>query len=381
MTSRAAARPYPAFKLLFPAATVFAVVAVPAWVLAYAGYWPSPVLGLDGLGHGHEMIFGYALAVVGGFLFTRVTRAQAVIAFIAWICGRVVFVFADTPASIAAVASLVFPAFLFWLGGRPWLRAAKTGDNAVFGLVVGAFFVAELLYQSGAADLVEDGQRRGLVLGIDLIALLLLAMGGRIIAGATSGAIQRKGSHLVGVAQPRAERAAVLALVAMTALDLFSGLFSWTQAAAGGLALVAGVVVFVRLIKWRFWTVLDVSDVACLHLGYAWLGIGLLIKAVSQILGEPAMPDAIHGIAIGALGTLTLVMMTRTTLQRSRRPLRVPRTAITAVALISTAAVLRLLASVTDVRLIALEASAVLWMAGFLTFALFLFPALFWKRS
>jgi uncharacterized protein involved in response to NO len=376
MTSRAAARPYPAFKLLFPAATVFAAVAVPVWVLAYAGLWPLPVLDLDSLGHGHEMVFGYALAVVGGFLFTRVTRAQAIIAFVAWLCGRVVFVFADTPASVATVASLAFPAFLFWLGGRPWLRAAKTADNAVFGLVVGAFFIAELLYQSGAADLVEDGQRRGLVLGVDLIALLLLAMGGRVIAAATSGAIQRKGGHIVGVAQPRAERAAVLALVAMTVLDLLA----WLPEIAGALALLAGLVVFLRLIKWRFWTVLDVSDVACLHLGYAWLGIGLLVKAAAQILGEPAMPDAIHGIAIGALGTLTVVMMTRTTLQRGRRPLAMPPTTVAAVALISAAAVLRLLASFTDVRLIALEASAALWTAGFLVFALFLFPALLARR-
>jgi uncharacterized protein involved in response to NO len=150
-------RPYPAFKLLFPAATVFAGVAVPVWVLAYAGLAPLPFLALDGLGHGHEMVFGYALAVVGGFLFTKISRAQAIIAFAAWICGRVVFVFADTPALVATVAGLAFPAFLFWLGGLPWLRAVKTGSNAVFGLVVGAFFVAELLYQSGAAGLVDDG--------------------------------------------------------------------------------------------------------------------------------------------------------------------------------------------------------------------------------
>jgi uncharacterized protein involved in response to NO len=370
-------RPYPAFKLLFPAATVFAGVAVPVWVLAYAGLAPLPFLALDGLGHGHEMVFGYALAVVGGFLFTKISRAQAIIAFAAWICGRVVFVFADTPALVATVAGLAFPAFLFWLGGLPWLRAVKTGSNAVFGLVVGAFFVAELLYQSGAAGLVDDGQSRGLALGVDLIALLLLAMGGRIIAAATSGAIQRKGGRIRGVAQPRLERTAMLALVAMTGLDLLARV----PAAAGGLALVAGLVVFARLVKWRFWTVVDVSEVACLHLGYAWLGVGLVIKAAAQILGEPALADALHGIAVGALGTLSVVMMTRATLQRSRRPLAMPCATIATIALISAAAVLRLLASVTDVRLIALEAAAVLWTAGFLAFALFLFPALLARRS
>jgi uncharacterized protein involved in response to NO len=74
-------------------------------------------------------------------------------------------------------------------------------------------------------------------------------------------------------------------------------------------------------------------------------------------------------------------MMTRATLQRSRRPLAMPCATIAAIALISAAAVLRLLAPVTDVRLIALEAAAVLWTAGFLAFALFLFPALFGRRS
>lgn len=377
MTSKPAGRTYPAFKLLFPAATVFAVVAVPVWVLAYAGLSPLSTLALDGLGHGHEMVFGYALAVVGGYLLTRITRRQAVIALAAWVCGRAVFLVPELPSAVVGPASLVFPAVLFWLGGRPWLKAAKSWDNAVFGLVVAAFFVAETLYQAGASGLIDDGQSRGLGLGLDLIALLLLAMGGRIIAAATSGAIHRKGGRIRGVAQPRLERTAVLALAAMTALDLLV----WLPEIAGCLALVAGLVVFVRLIRWRFWTVLGVSDVACLHLGYAWLGVGLLIKAAAQILGEPALADALHGIAVGALGTLTVVMMTRTTLQRSRRPLTMPPTAIAAVALISAAAIVRLLASFPDIRFIALDASSAMWTAGFLVFALFLFPALFWKRS
>jgi uncharacterized protein involved in response to NO len=74
-------------------------------------------------------------------------------------------------------------------------------------------------------------------------------------------------------------------------------------------------------------------------------------------------------------------MMTRTTLQRSRRPLAMPPAAIAAIALISAAAVSRLLASVIDQRLFAIEAAAILWTAGFLIFALFLFPALLAKRS
>jgi len=75
------------------------------------------------------------------------------------------------------------------------------------------------------------------------------------------------------------------------------------------------------------------------------------------------------------------VMMTRTTLQRSRRPLAMPPTAIAAVALLSIAAVSRLLASFPGIKSVAIEASAVLWTAGFLVFAVFLLPALFWKRS
>ena len=139
MTSKAAARPYPAFKLLFPAATLFAVVAVPVWVLAFAGFSPLPFLALDGLGHGHEMVFGYALAVVGGYLLTRISRRQAIAALAAWACGRAAFLAPNLPTAVAAAASLAFPAVLFWLGGRPWLRAAKSWDNAVFGLVVAAF--------------------------------------------------------------------------------------------------------------------------------------------------------------------------------------------------------------------------------------------------
>jgi uncharacterized protein involved in response to NO len=114
------------------------------------------------------------------------------------------------------------------------------------------------------------------------------------------------------------------------------------------------------------------ADVAILHLGYAWLALGLILKAAAQILGALALSDALHGITIGALGTLSIAMMTRVSLQRSRRPVVMPPLVLSAVALISIAAALRLAAVWPAIRPVTIDAAAACWTLAFLAVVLFL---------
>lgn len=362
----AVARPAPAFAVFFPVASVFAAAVVPAWVLEYAGVLGSPAAG-GMLRHGHEMVFGYALAVAGGYLLTRVSRHQLVVAVAAWLAGRAASWGLPLPGALAAAAGLAFPLVLLQLGGRQYLRAAKTMRNAVIGLVIGAFTLAEAVYFGGRLGVIAGGEALGLGLGVDLIILLLFVMGGRVIAAATSGAIQRRGDYLAGVAQPRLERLGVLALIAMAVGD--AAALPVLSAVAGA---VAGGVILVRLVRWRFWTVLGDAAVSLLHLGYAWLGGGLLLLSLAQAGLGMAPPDALHAVMIGGLGTLTMVMMARVTLQRTRRPIVIPASVIAAVVAVTVAAVARIWFGWGGTGLAAVVLAAAAWSGGFLAFTLFL---------
>jgi uncharacterized protein involved in response to NO len=367
----------PAHTLLFPAATVFAALAVPLWALQYSGLLgPPPGFG-PGAWHGHEMIFGYALAVVGGFLVTRASGTAVLALVCAWVAGRVVFLSVDLPPLVEGVVLLAYPVCLFAFAGVPFLRGAKSWQNRVFAPLIAAFALAELAYLTGVLGPLAGGQGRGLVLGLDLVTLLLFVMGGRVISAATSGAIRRKSGLVTRRAQPRLEALGVAALVTLIVLDFLGGPAAATAAAA----LMAAAVVMARLVRWRVWEVIDCVPVSSLHLGYAWLGLGLALRASSEAFGAPGPVDAFHGVTVGALGTLTLAMMARVSLQRGRWLIAFPPTVVAAIALVTAATLFRLLAAVPEVRLAMVAAAAVCWSAAFVAFAAFLFRLYLLSRT
>lgn len=366
--AKAASRTVPAHAVLFPAATVFAALAVPLWALQYAGVLgPPPGFG-PGAWHGHEMIFGYALAVVGGFLVTRASRMAVLALVCAWVAGRVVFLSVDLPPLVEGIVLLAYPVCLFTLGGVPFLRGAKSWQNRIFAPLIAAFALAELAYLTGAFGALAGGEGRGLVLGLDLVTLLLFVMGGRVISAATSGAVRRKSGLVTRRAQPRLEALGLASLVTLAVLDFLGGPAVATAAAALGSA----AVVMARLVRWRAWQVTGFVPVSSLHLGYAWLGLGLALRASSEAYGAPGPVDAFHGVAVGALGTLTLAMMARVSLQRGRWEIAFPATVVAAVVLITAATLFRLLAAVPEVRPGMVAAAAVCWSAAFVAFACFL---------
>ncbi len=343
------------FLLFFVAAAVFAVLAVPLWTAVSMGLWPLP---LPAYWHGHEMVFGFALAVVGGYLLTGPSRPAALLVFAAWLGGRAA---PFMPGLAGVPLALAYPLALFLLAGMPFLRAAKSLDNAVFGPVVGAFLVAEVIFQLGALGVVRLGEEIGLVLAIDLLALLMFAMGGRIIAAATSGALRRQGMPIRGAAQARLERIGVVALIAMTALDAWPPM----GPASGALAAGAGAIAFVRLARWRIWRVSGLWEVSALHLGYLWLGAALAAKGLVQIASPGLVFEALHALAVGAFGVLATTMMVRASAQRSRRPIARPAGAAAAVVLVALAAALRLAAPIAEEPTVLLAAAAALWAFAF----------------
>lgn len=151
---------------------------IPLWVLAYSGITAACADCDPFARHAHELLFGYALAVVGGFLFTKVGKGALAVAFICWLAARVA-VFADLePTPVTAALALAFPVCVFLFAGLPFLKAARTAHNAVFAPVLGAFMFAELVFQLGSLGWLTEGERRGVYLALDLVTLLLFVMGG-----------------------------------------------------------------------------------------------------------------------------------------------------------------------------------------------------------
>lgn len=355
------------FAPFFFAATLTGMVAVPVWVAAYLGI-DGPWAGLTSAHwHGHEMIFGYALAVLGGYLLTRVTWRVLVLLFLAWAAGRFAgLAGAALPPLFSALLALLYPAALVYYAGGPFFRAAKRVRSAVPGLLMAGFFIAELIFQAGALGLLPGGEWIALVLGVDLIVLMMFLMGGRVTAAATSGAIQARGRYLPGIAQQRLELAGLVTLLAMTAIDL-SGFVPWL---AGLLAALASALLVVRLYRWQVWTVVDALDISALHLGYVFLAAGLAFKALAGITGWIGYFNATHGITVGALGVLSLTIMGRVTTQRTSGLRSLPFMVRAAIALIAVATVARLLALDPGLRLDMLIWASIAWTLGMALFAI-----------
>ncbi|MGB8273954.1 MAG: NnrS family protein, partial [Alphaproteobacteria bacterium] len=186
-----------AHRILFPVAVGFALIAVPLWLGRFLlGIGPAPGGGIPW--HGHEMVFGYALAVVGGYLMTRISRPALAAVCACWLAGRLGVLVPDVPAVLDMALALAYPVSLFVVAGLPFLRAAKTGRNAVFAPLLASFAVAAFIAHSGLG---HDAGRRGVLFGLDLLTMLLFVMGGRIMAAATSGAWRRRGQRARNVAQ------------------------------------------------------------------------------------------------------------------------------------------------------------------------------------
>jgi uncharacterized protein involved in response to NO len=202
-----------------------------------------------------------------------------------------------------------------------------------------------------------------LLLALDLFTLLMLMMGGRVIPPAVAGHFYRRGQFLEARVQPRLERAVILLMIATLLLDPIPA--AWPL--VGLMALATAAVTALRLSRWRLWEVLDQPNLWTLGLAYLWLIPGLALKGIAQVTGALPLNEALHGITVGGLGTLTLVMMARTRLQRTHVGVARFGDIGVAAVLVGVAALLRIAAPLAGAGFYMplLWASASAWLAAF----------------
>ncbi len=356
------------FRPFFLAASLFAVVVVPVWWMVWTGAWTlqSPFQPLDW--HIHEMIFGYAAAVIAGFLFTAVpnwsgrkpTRGWPLVGLFAlWVIGRVA-VAGLLPLGAFGVA-IVDCAFLLVIGAMVLFEivAARNWRNLIVVVPIGLLCVANITFHAEAigAGQADIGRR----LGLAVILFLITLIGGRIIPSFTRNWLAKQGVTDMPKPFGRFDLGAIVAggaaLIAWVAQPSVS--FS------GALLALAGLLHFVRLSRWRGTAVLRSPLLLMLHIAYGFLPAGLLLTSAAAF-GKIPPAAGLHLLGIGAVGGMTVAVMMRATLGHTNRPLVAGPGLTLAFTLICGAAVVRaVLSEIAIMNIDGIAIAALFWTLGF----------------
>ena len=306
------------FRPFYLLGALFAALVLPLWLALYAGGVElAPVLpGM--LWHGHEMVFGFAVAIIAGFLLTagqvwsglptpKGGRLAALVAL--WLAGRLAM-FSGMPI-LAAVVDLAFLPTLAVVIGRLLYRA-RNRRNYFAPFLLLALAAANVLVHAGAHLWFDVEPLIGLHLGVALITVLETVIAGRIVPSFTANALKT-----VPWRNPWCDRAAVV----LTALALFAWAVGAPPGGVGVLALPAAAVQLVRIWGWRPWPTRTTPLLWILHLAHGWIVVALLVLGLAAFgLADPAA--TLHILSVGAMAGLIIGMITRTALGHTGRPLK-----------------------------------------------------------
>ena len=367
------------FRPLYLLAALFAALGVPLWIAQFAGLLPGPANLPAVLWHGHEMVYGFAIAVIAGFLFTAGQNWTGLPTPKGWklaaICGLWFAARIANWAAPALIAMTLDAAFLLSvmvpLASVLW-RSGNTRNLFVLAVLT-AFLVANSLFHLALPGKLPFDPRTPLHFAIFVIVILESVIAGRVVPMFTANAVR-------GVRQWRNEQLDALAIAA-TAAALLLVLGKAGAGLTAAACTVAAVLQAARLAGWNPWATRHNPMLWILHLAYAWIPAGLLLLAFGA-LGRVPESAGLHALTVGSMGGLIIGMMTRTARGHTARPLRADRADIACYALVLSAALLRvglpLLQPAWNVG--AVLASAALWSAGFGLYALRYAPVLLRPR-
>ena len=325
------------------------------------------------------MIFGFLPAVIAGFLFTAMPNwtdrppikgLPLMVLWALWLAGRLVIAIPWPPPFVCAI---VDGAFLIALAIIVWREIAigNAWDRSPIGMLISLYAVANLLFHVRAlSDAATDLPER---MALSVIILLLALIGGRVIPSFTLDFLSERGiAKTTSVLFPFRRCVDPSCCHGRYRLDGPAG-----NAGTGWLLVVAGMVNLVRLLRWYGWMAWREPLVLILHLGYGWLAMSLLILGGSSLGLGLRQEDAVHALTTGAVGTMTLAIMTRASLGHTGRPRHAGPMTVMIYVLVNLGAILRVFGPATDLSTpLVLTLAAMAWSGAYLLFALVYGPFL-----
>lgn len=369
------------FRPFFLFGAVWAALVVAIWLPMLGGLLAVPTALSPVEWHAHELVYGYVPAIVAGFLLTAVPNwtgrlpvtGTPLLALVSvWAAGRLaVLLSARIGAPVAAAIDLLFLACLAGVIAREVIAGRNLGNLKVLALV-GLLFIGNAVFHA-EASLMNGGSGYGTRIGIGGAVLLITLIGGRIIPSFTRNWLARQSPGRL----PTAFSPFDFASLAIGALAIACWIAYPNALTTAGLAALAGLSHALRLTRWAGYRTTREPLVLVLHVGYAFVPIGFLLLTLAIVAPDlvPAS-GALHAWTIGAIGTMTLAVMTRASLGHTGQALTASSSTQLIYAAIVVAAAARLLAAFDVWREAALTISATAWVLAFGSFALSFGPQL-----
>jgi uncharacterized protein involved in response to NO len=373
------------FRPFFLLGAIWAALVVAIWLPMLAGSASLPTAFAPLEWHVHELVYGYVPAVVAGFLLTAVpnwtgrlpvTGTPLLLLVALWAAGRLAILFSGRIGmAAAAVVDLAFLATLAGVVARE-IVAGRNFHNLKVLVLVGLLFAGNAVFHAEAI-LAHGGNGYGTRIGIGAAVLLITLIGGRIVPSFTRNWLARQRPGRLPTPFDRFDALAIAAGVAAIACWIALPQAGPTAALAGLAALLHAA----RLARWAGYRTTAEPLVLVLHVAYAFVPIGFaLLTLAIAAPGLVVASGALHGWTVGAIGTMTLAVMTRASLGHTGQPLSASPATQLIYAAITVAAVARVLTAFDVWREALLTLSAAGWVVAFGGFVVSFGPLLLKPR-
>lgn len=359
------------FRPFFLFGSIYASIAVLLWLPMFYGELAIPSAFMPRDWHAHEMLFGYVAAVVAGFLLTAIPNwtgrlpiqgAPLLFLVAIWVAGRLAVTFSAVIGWFpAAFIDVSFLALVAAAAAREILAGHNWGNLKVL-VVLAVLIAANVTFHLeasiwGAADY-------GIRLALAAIILLMMVIGGRIVPSFTRNWLARENPGRLPVPFGRFDVATLVLSGAGLALWIAQPMARTTAAAL----LAGGLLQAVRLARWAGYRAVRDRLVLVLHLAYTFVPIGFVLTGIAA-LDLVSASAGIHAWTVGAIGTMTLAVMTRASLGHTGHALVASIATQAIYAGVMLAALMRIGAAIEpQLSNVLLPLSATLWAAAFLGF-------------